>query len=49
MLTDICQTVVEEQHAVVDEVESGSADEPEGIETNILVKEVPYTCYTLML
>ncbi|KAL0044163.1 hypothetical protein WJX82_001970 [Trebouxia sp. C0006] len=32
-------TTVEEQHAVVDEVESGSADEPEGIETNILVKE----------
>ncbi|KAL0022537.1 hypothetical protein WJX79_010443 [Trebouxia sp. C0005] len=29
----------EEQHAVVDELESESADEPEGIETNIVVKE----------
>ncbi|KAL0022946.1 hypothetical protein WJX77_010571 [Trebouxia sp. C0004] len=30
---------VEEQHAVVDEAESGSVDELEGIETNIVVKE----------
>lgn len=32
-------TPVEEQHAVVDKLESESVDEPEGIETNIIVKE----------
>ena len=47
-LTDICQVVVEEQHAVVDKLESESVDEPEGIETNIIVKEVPHTLYALM-
>ncbi len=48
VLTDICQTVVEEQRAVVDELESESVDEPKGIETNIVVKEVPYTFCALM-
>lgn len=48
MLTDICKTVVEEQHAVVDELESESVDEPEGTETNIVVKEVPNTFHALM-